>query len=63
MTLLPVLVGMGLRAFRPDGRFTWLVRMKQGATTILVLILLSVMVQQFDVLRVSFRPLIVRSWQ
>ena len=58
VTLLPVLAGMGLRALVPAGRFPWLVRMKQCATFVLVIILLSVMAQQFDVLKASFEPLI-----
>lgn len=58
VTLLPVMVGMGLRSFMPTARFPWLVPMKQCATAVLVIILLSVMAQQFDVLRTSFEPLI-----
>jgi BASS family bile acid:Na+ symporter len=58
ITLIPVLLGMFFRAFRPRLAVAAAPLVKQAATTLLVVLFGMIIVQQIDTLRHAFGPLL-----
>jgi BASS family bile acid:Na+ symporter len=58
ITLIPVLLGMFLRAFRPAIAAVAAPIIKRAATTLLVVLFGMIIVQQMDTLRSAFGPLL-----